>query len=62
MKASFLSRKWHKWLFLVIGVQMCLWAISGFYMVTVSIDYIHGDHLVRDAAATPPPHPPIPMR
>jgi len=53
MKASFLSRKWHKWLFLVIGVQMCLWAISGFYMVTVSIDYIHGDHLVKDAPATP---------
>ena len=53
MKASFLSRKWHKWLFLVIGVQMCLWAISGFYMVTMSIDYIHGDHLVQEKA--PPP-------
>jgi len=47
MTASFLSRKWHKWLFLVIGVQMFLWALSGFYMVTISIDYIHGDHLVN---------------
>ncbi|NOZ43299.1 MAG: PepSY domain-containing protein, partial [Alphaproteobacteria bacterium] len=47
MTASFLPRKWHKWLFLVIGAQMFLWALSGLYMVTVSIDYIHGDHLVK---------------
>ncbi|PCI34247.1 MAG: hypothetical protein COB54_00165 [Alphaproteobacteria bacterium] len=54
MKASFLTRKWHKWLFLVIGVQMVLWAVGGFYMVTISIDYIHGDHLIKSIKPNAP--------
>lgn len=47
MKFSFLVRKWHKWLFLIISLQMVLWALGGLYMVVISIDYIHGDHLVK---------------
>lgn len=46
-------RRTHKWLTLFVGAQVVLWTITGFYMVTVHIDYIHGDHLVRTPAAKP---------
>lgn len=42
-----LIRRTHKWLALVVGVQVLLWTLTGFYMVVVHIDTIHGDHLVR---------------
>lgn len=48
MKAIRLSRKAHKWLALVLGIQLFLWALSGFYMVVVDIDIIHGDMLVKN--------------
>lgn len=41
-----LSRKYHKWLMLFLGVQFLIWSISGAYMVIFDIDYIHGDSLV----------------
>ena len=46
-------RRTHKWLALVVGVQALLWTLTGFYMVAVHIDIIHGDHLVRAPAARP---------
>ena len=42
-------RKTHKWLALFVGIQVVIWTVTGFYMVTVHIDYIHGDHLIRTA-------------
>lgn len=48
MRAVKLSRKVHKWFALVLGIQLFLWALSGFYMVAVHIDIIHGDMLVRN--------------
>lgn len=48
MKAVKLSRKIHKWFALFIGIQLFLWALSGFYMVVVNIDIIHGDMLVTN--------------
>lgn len=42
------SRLAHKWLALVVGIQLLLWAVSGFYMVVVDLDFIHGDPLVRN--------------
>ena len=39
-------RRLHKWLALVIGLQVVLWTATGFYMVVIHIDRIHGDHLV----------------
>ena len=45
-----LVRRTHKWLALVVGVQALLWTLTGFYMVVVHIDTIHGDHLVRAPA------------
>ncbi|MBB4100442.1 PepSY domain-containing protein [Sphingomonas kyeonggiensis] len=46
-----LVRRIHKWLALLIGLQVVFWTATGFYMVVVHIDTIHGDHLVRPVAA-----------
>jgi uncharacterized iron-regulated membrane protein len=48
MNLAIFSRKAHKWLSLFVGVQIVLWTISGFYMVVVDLDFIHGDPLVRN--------------
>ena len=42
------ARLAHKWLALAVGIQLLLWAASGFYMVVVDLDFIHGDPLVRN--------------
>ena len=62
MKPAFWARRTHKWIALVVGVQALLWMLSGLYMTAISIDTIHGDHLVhRDiqplSAASPLVHP-----
>lgn len=44
-------RRTHKWLALFVGIQVVLWTITGFYMVVVHIDTIHGDNLVRSPVA-----------
>ncbi|WP_296743189.1 hypothetical protein [Mesorhizobium sp.] len=46
-----LARRTHKWLALLVGIQVLLWTATGFYMVVVHIDTIHGDHLVKAPAA-----------
>ena len=48
MKPSLLSRSVHKWLTLFVGLQLLVWAVTGFYMVAVDLDFIHGDSLVRN--------------
>jgi hypothetical protein len=50
-----LSRSLHKWLAVLVGAQALLWIVSGFYMVIVDIDFIHGDTLVRNLENAPPP-------
>lgn len=49
-RAPLLARRLHKWIALVIGVQALVWSLSGFYMVAIDLDFIHGDHLVREEA------------
>ena len=46
MKVLKISRKFHRWLMLFLGIQFLIWSISGAYMVIFDIDYIHGDSLV----------------
>ena len=41
-----ISRKYHKWLMLFIGVQFVIWSVTGTYMVFLNINYIHGNSLV----------------
>jgi uncharacterized iron-regulated membrane protein len=53
MHLAVVTRRLHKWLALVVGVQALLWTLTGLYMTAVHIDIIHGDHLVR----TPEPRP-----
>ena len=47
MKPAFWSRRLHKWLGLLVGIQALLWMVSGLYMTAISIDLIHGDHLAH---------------
>lgn len=49
-----LSRTLHKWLALIVGAQAFAWVASGFYMVVVNLDFIHGDTLVKNLATAPP--------
>ena len=48
MKPSRFSRSLHKWLTLFVGLQLLVWAVTGFYMVAIDLDFIHGDSLVRN--------------
>jgi uncharacterized iron-regulated membrane protein len=50
MNAARVSRLGHRWLALIVGLQLLVWAASGLYMVAVDIDVIHGDALVRNVA------------
>lgn len=48
MRPALISRTLHKWLALIAGIPLVFWMISGFYMVVVDLDFIHGDPLVRN--------------
>jgi uncharacterized iron-regulated membrane protein len=45
-------RTWHKWLGLILGLQVAIWCLSGLYMVSFDIDFIRGLPLVREQKAT----------
>ena len=47
MRLRIAARKTHKWLALLVGLQLVIWSLSGIYMTVVHIDTIHGDHLVK---------------
>lgn len=51
MTAARAARIAHQWLALVVGAQLILWTASGVYMTAVDLDFIHGDHLVRNLAS-----------
>jgi uncharacterized iron-regulated membrane protein len=48
LKPAVIVRTGHKWLGLLVGVQVLIWLVTGLYMVVVNIDFIHGDTLVRN--------------
>jgi len=50
VKLAFYFRKYHKWLALIVGIQVLIWGLSGLYMTAVHIDNIHGNHLVKPQA------------
>ena len=47
-RGNILARVLHKWIGLIIGIQMLIWLLTGLYMVIVDIDFIHGDPMVKD--------------
>ena len=52
LNPAIIARTLHKWLGLVVGVQLLIWLASGLYMVVVDIDFIHGDPLVKNMEQT----------
>jgi uncharacterized iron-regulated membrane protein len=61
LKPAVLARTLHKWLGLLIGLQILIWLASGLYMVVVDIDFIHGDPLVKNMQQTVAvPEAPVP--
>jgi|GEM_PF-332700 len=42
-------RKVHRWLTLLFGIQLIIWAVTGAFMVLMQLPYIHGNHLVQEA-------------
>lgn len=44
-------RKLHRWLGLVIGIQVLLWIAGGVYMSAVPLNLVHGKHLISPAEA-----------
>ncbi len=50
-----LASKTHKWLAIIIGVQLLLWFASGTLMSFLPIDKVHGDHLVDRTIVAPIP-------
>lgn len=52
LNPAVIARTTHKWLALLIGLQLLVWLVSGLYMVVVDIDFIHGDPLVKNMQQT----------
>lgn len=48
LNRAVIARTMHKWLGLIIGLQILIWLATGLYMVVIDIDFIHGDPLVRN--------------
>jgi len=48
LKPAVIARVVHKWLGLIVGLQVLIWLATGLYMVVVDIDFIHGDPLVKN--------------
>ncbi|WOR14398.1 PepSY domain-containing protein [Hyphomonas sp. FCG-A18] len=46
-------RKLHLWLGIAIGIQLCLWLVSGLFMTLFPIDDVRGTHLRADVAPMP---------
>lgn len=52
MKTHLWSARLHKWLALIVGVQVALWVVSGLFMTLYPIERVRGEHLTR--APAPP--------
>ncbi len=54
MRPQLFFRKTHKWIGLILSIQLLLWFISGFLMSWMPIDEIHGDHLLQTQTPSNP--------
>jgi len=52
LKPAVIARTGHRWLGLLVGIQVVIWLATGLYMVVVDIDFIHGDTLVKNMQQT----------
>jgi hypothetical protein len=44
----------HKWLALLIGIQIVFWVVSGLFFTIYPIEQVRSEHLIRPAAAARP--------
>lgn len=51
-----LSTQIHKWVSLVVGLQVIFWVVGGLVMVSIPIERVRSEHHVRQVVA-----PPLPM-
>jgi uncharacterized iron-regulated membrane protein len=51
MKPIVFFRKFHKWLGLIIGIQVLFWAAGGFVMTFFDIEEVRGEHTMAKPAA-----------
>lgn len=51
MKPIVFFRKFHKWLGLIIGIQVLFWAAGGFVMTFFDIEKVRGEHTTAQPAA-----------
>lgn len=51
MKPIVFFRKFHKWLGLIIGIQVLFWAAGGFVMTFFDIEKVRGEHTMAQPAA-----------
>ncbi|MCF6225795.1 MAG: PepSY domain-containing protein [Xanthomonadales bacterium] len=49
MNMAKIIRKTHRWAGLILGVQLLLWTVSGFYFALIPIEEIRGEHLAVSA-------------
>ncbi len=47
MRFRVVTRKVHKWVGLLLAIQILLWFLSGFLMSFMPIEEIHGDHILQ---------------
>ncbi|WP_223786826.1 PepSY domain-containing protein [Marinicella meishanensis] len=55
MRPQLLFRKIHRWLGLILGLQILLWFLSGFFMSWMPIEQVRGSHLWQPAQSSPLP-------
>ncbi|GAA4362709.1 PepSY domain-containing protein [Kangiella marina] len=48
MKPVIFFRKFHKWLGLIIGLQLVLWVVGGFVMSFFDIQQVRGEHRIAE--------------
>jgi len=41
------ARKYHRWLMVFVGIQFLFWTVTGLYMVSMNIHFIHGESLAK---------------
>lgn len=48
------ARKLHRWLSLIVGIQLFLWTLSGLFMASNSIEHVRSEHLQRSPESLDP--------
>ncbi|TAJ56806.1 PepSY domain-containing protein [Brevundimonas sp.] len=56
-----LSTQIHKWVSLVVGIQVIFWVVGGLVMVSIPIERVRSEHHVRQVATPPLPADVLPL-